>query len=168
MPASSRHRDAVAGEADTFTPSSANRSALPHLLDTERLPCLATRTPHAGDDQRAPTDEMLNVPPPSPPVPHVSNVSSNSPVSRTLRSRIVRAKPTISGVRSPFIRSADQQAGDLRGRRLAVHDGGHRGRRLLGREVVTLLKALEQRGEHHSSRKLRSSTRPSVVNTDSG
>ena len=62
------------GGAATLTPSASKTSALPHRLDTDRLPCLATVTPHAATTIAA-ADEMLNVPERSPPVPHVSNTS---------------------------------------------------------------------------------------------
>ena len=54
---------------------------------TARLPCLATRTP-APATTNATTVEMLNVPPPSPPVPQVS--SRGSPFSPTSTSSGVR------------------------------------------------------------------------------
>ena len=57
------------------TPSASNRSALPQRLETERLPCLATRTPHAASTSAA-TVETLNVCARSPPVPHVSNTGA--------------------------------------------------------------------------------------------
>src|SRR5262245_22233574 len=72
MLASVRQRSTVAGEAVTLTPSASNTSALPDLLDTDRFPCLATRTPQAATTS-AVQDEMLKVPDRSPPVPHVSN-----------------------------------------------------------------------------------------------
>ena len=35
-----------------LTPSASSTSALPHWLDTDRLPCFATRTPQRRDDER--------------------------------------------------------------------------------------------------------------------
>jgi hypothetical protein len=68
----------------------------------------------------------------------------------------------------PFHGQGDEQPGDLRRLRLARHDGFHRGRRLLGREVLAPLQFLEQSREHHISRKFLRIWRPSSVRTDSG
>ena len=54
-----------------LTPSASKTSALPHRLETDRLPCLATRTPAAASTSAAAVD-TLTVPARSPPVPHVS------------------------------------------------------------------------------------------------
>jgi hypothetical protein len=54
----------------------------------------------------AAVDDTLKVPARSPPVPQVSNTSPAGADSGTACSRIVRAKPTISCGRSPFIASA--------------------------------------------------------------
>jgi len=59
------------GSRLTFTPNPSNKSALPHLLVTARLPCLATATP-APETTKAETVLILNVFILSPPVPHVS------------------------------------------------------------------------------------------------
>ncbi len=67
-----------------------------------------------------------------------------------------------------FHGEGNQQAGDLRRLRAPFHDFVHGCRRLVGGEVLAPLKLLDERGEHHNSRKLRSSFRPSGVNTDSG
>src|SRR5262249_59591368 len=74
-PASLRHRSTTAGGAVTRMPRASYASAPPVRLDADRLPCLATRTPHAATTIAA-QDEMLIVPDLSPPVPHVSNTSS--------------------------------------------------------------------------------------------
>jgi hypothetical protein len=66
------------------------------------LPCFATRRPDAAAT-RAAAEEILNVPARSPPVPQVSNTSSNVRDSCTALARIVFARPTISAGRSPFI-----------------------------------------------------------------
>src|SRR5437762_8508677 len=107
MPAFARQRSTTAGAAVTLTPSASKTSALPDRLDTDRLPCLATFTPHAATTMAA-QDEILNVPERSPPVPHVSNTVSAVPErfdSCTACARIVFASPTISAGRSPFIAS---------------------------------------------------------------
>ena len=54
-----------------FTPAAASTSALPHCEETERLPCLATRTP-APAATNAAAVEMLNERDLSPPVPQES------------------------------------------------------------------------------------------------
>ena len=93
-----------------WTPNASRMSALPHWLDIDRLPCLATFTP-APAMTKAATVETLNVQEPSPPVPQVS--SSGSSVNPGLPShpftRIARAKPTSSSAVSPFIRSATRK-----------------------------------------------------------
>jgi hypothetical protein len=55
MPASRRQRSTTSGGAATCTPSASSTSALPQRLDTERLPCLATGTPHAATPAPRPT-----------------------------------------------------------------------------------------------------------------
>ena len=54
-----------------LTPATSNKSALPQVLDTERLPCLAT-CPPAAATTNAQVVEILKVLAPSPPVPQVS------------------------------------------------------------------------------------------------
>ena len=92
MPTVSSDRSTTAGAAATLTPSASYTSALPHWLETERLPCFATRNPAAAATSAA-ADEILNVPERSPPVPHVSNTSSNVFDSCTALARIVFARP---------------------------------------------------------------------------
>ena len=81
---------------------------MPHLLDTLRLPCLATGTP-AADTTKAETVEILKVKASSPPVP---TISSTSPlwVSLVQCSRITMAQAVISSMLSPFIRMAVRKA----------------------------------------------------------
>ncbi len=63
----------------------------------------------------------------------------------------------------------DEEAGDLRLRRLAAHDLAHRRARLVAREVVAVEQTLDHGLDHsRPSRKLRASTGPSGVSTDSG
>ena len=92
----------MAGAARILTPSASYTSALPHWLETDRLPCFAMRIPAAAATSAA-ADEILKVPERSPPVPHVSKTSSNVRDSCTALARIVFARPTISEGRSPFI-----------------------------------------------------------------
>eukprot|EP00955_Chlamydomonas_euryale_P070003 360641-Chlamydomonas_euryale.AAC.4 len=61
-------------------------SALPHRLDTERLPCLATFAPAAAATMLAPV-EMLTLPMPSPPVPTMSTTGRDWRQSATFGGR---------------------------------------------------------------------------------
>ena len=155
-----------------FTPSASNRSALPQRLETDRLPCLATRTPHAATTSAA-TVETLNVWARSPPVPHVSNTSPGGARQRRGLGAHHTRQPDDFGRPLALHRQRDEQAGDLRRHGAAVHDLGHRRRGLLDRQVLAPLQLLNQRGEHAcplagtrspvtSSRKLRSSVLPLV------
>ena len=51
-PTSSMQRPTCSGSSSMLTPRASSRSAEPHLLVLERLPCLATAQPAAGGDQR--------------------------------------------------------------------------------------------------------------------
>ena len=75
-------------------------SALPHRLDTERLPCLATRAPAAAAITHAPV-LMLTEPMPSPPVPTMSSVSTPASTG-TERARSARAMFATSSPVSPW------------------------------------------------------------------
>ena len=126
-------RSTTAGDAATLTPSASNTSALPQRLDTDRLPCFATVTPHAATTIAA-ADEMLNVPDRSPPVPHVSNTSPAgarqlAPHARASSARS-RRSPTAA---RPSSTSADQQRRRARRRGTAFHDLAHRRGGLVGR-----------------------------------
>ncbi len=157
----------MAGDAAMLTPSASKRSALPHRLETERLPCLATVTPQAATTSAA-TVDTLNVCARSPPVPHVSKTSEYSRES-LVDARAHRPREAHDFRRTlPFHRQRDQETGDLRRLGAAFHDLVHGCRRLLHGEVLTALQLLDEGGEHHSSRKLRRSFRPSPVSTDSG
>ena len=156
------------GGAATFTPSCSNTSALPQRLDTDRLPCFATFTPHAATTIAA-ADEMLNVPDRSPPVPHVSNTSPGGVDSlhRVLAHRpreaddlgrplaFHHAAPTSSAASAPGAARPSMTS------RMAA--GG-----LVGREVLVANELLDELREHHRSRKFRRIFRPSSVSTDSG
>ncbi len=106
IPTSSMHFPTCSGVRARPTPRASSTSALPHLLDIARFPCLATGTP-APATTKAAAVEMLNVLSLSPPVPHVSTTSACRFVGiLTHFSRIVRAKPVTSCTVSPFIRRA--------------------------------------------------------------
>ena len=113
---------------------------------------------------------MLKVPDRSPPVPQVSNTGPRLRRDRAPRWRAssARSRPARSAAR-PFMPRPTSSPGDLRRRRLAAHDRGHRRGRFRGREVFLAPKLLDQGWEHdHISRKLRRMRRPSLVSTDSG
>ena len=92
-------------------PSSARTSALPEFPDAERLPCLATGTPHEAT-MTAVAVETLTVLAPSPPVPQVSSRGEARPTSSQVwaRSRTASTAPAISSADSPFIRRAVRNA----------------------------------------------------------
>ena len=79
-PAASTHGAMPAGWS-IGTPKVSNTSALPERLDTERLPCLATFTPHAASRTAADV-EMFTVFAPSPPVP---TISSRGPATQNMK-----------------------------------------------------------------------------------
>ena len=92
--------------------------------------------------------------------------------SCTARSRIVRAKPTISAGRSPFIaRPTSNPAMRRRRSRAPSMMSAIAAAASAAREVLAPRQLLEQRLEHVSltrARKLRRSWRPGPVRTDSG
>ena len=92
-----------------LTPAASNKSALPELEETPRLPCFATVPPAAAttnDD----AVETLNKLAPSPPVPTISTAWSCFTVTPVASSRITVTAPTISSMLSLFIRSATKKA----------------------------------------------------------
>ena len=109
MPASVRQRSTTAGGAAIRIPRASYTSAPPVRLEADRLPCFATRTPHAATTI-ATHDEMLKVADRSPPVPQQSKTPSCRRDSGTAWRRMVRASPTISAGRSPFIANATSRA----------------------------------------------------------
>src|SRR2546421_4563890 len=85
-------------------PRAASTSALPHLLDTPRLPCFATAIPDAATTKLAAV-ETLNVVHESPPVPHISISGRRREETRIALDRITLASPAISSTVSPLVRS---------------------------------------------------------------
>ncbi len=97
-------RPTCSGVSPMFTPSASSTSALPDLLDTERLPCLATLAPAAAATNAAAV-EILKVCALSPPVPQVSSRCAWSGTStRVANSRITCAAAAISPMVSFFTR----------------------------------------------------------------
>src|SRR5262245_54261799 len=102
-PHSAMQREIVSGEGSILTPSSFNTSAEPEREEIARLPCFATGTP-APATTKAAQVEMLKVPLPSPPVPHVSMAPAGARTAKTF-ARMARAAPAISSTVSPRTRS---------------------------------------------------------------
>src|SRR5262245_35865793 len=114
MPTLSMQASTHSFGASTFTPKAPKTSALPDWLDTERLPCLATRTP-APATTKAQVVEILKVPFWSPPVPQVSRTVLDWTLTRRAFSRITHAAPVISSTVSPFILSAVRKDATCKG-----------------------------------------------------
>ena len=132
------------------TPSASNTSALPQRLDTERLPCLATRTPAPASTSAAAV-ETLMVPARSPPVPHVSKTSPALMRQRhgVRAHRLCQADDFFRAL--ALHRQPDQQPGQLRRRGLARHHEIHRAGGLLGRQVLVPGQFVQQLGEHSNA-----------------
>ena len=110
IPTLSMARCTMLGGELRLTPTASSTSALPHLLVTDRLPCLAIVTPDPAAT-RADVVLTLNVLSWSPPVPHVSTLLPLTfGVIRTAFSRMTIAKAVISWTVSPFILSAVRKA----------------------------------------------------------
>ncbi|MBA7544701.1 hypothetical protein ES705_37062 [subsurface metagenome] len=105
MPISAIHFFTFSGGISRLSPNFSITSALPHLLETERLPCLATKSPPAAAT-RATTVEILNVLLLSPPVPQVSTMTFSVKSRLVAFLRITLAAPVISSTVSPFILKA--------------------------------------------------------------
>src|ERR1700719_1024500 len=86
------------------TPRASSTSALPHRDDAARLPCLATGHPAPAATSAAAV-EMLKVPAPSPPVPHVSTASTDNG-TKVACARIDSTMPVSSSTVSPLVRKA--------------------------------------------------------------
>ena len=93
------------------------------------MPCFATPAPAAAATSAAAV-EMLNVLPPSPPVPAVSTRSSRFGRTAITCARIASAAPAISAGGLALQPQRDEEAADLRRRRLAGHDRAHHVARL--------------------------------------
>ena len=92
-----------------LTPRVSKTSEEPLLLETDRLPCLATRPPAAATTKVAAV-ETLNRFAPSPPVPTRSMRWVSSTCTGIIKSRITSAAPAISSMVSPLMRNATNQA----------------------------------------------------------
>ena len=128
-----RARDLL-GASSSVKPSASSTSAEPEDDETARLPCFATAAPAAAATSAAAV-EMLSVCAPSPPVPAVSTRSTRSGRTRTTCARIA-SREARDLVRSLALEpKRDQEAADLRGRRIAAHDAVHHLAGLLAGEI---------------------------------
>src|SRR5512137_1155683 len=109
MPTCWTHSSTISGGASMLTPIVSSTSALPQLLETARLPCLATVRPAAATTKAA-VVEMLKVLRPSPPVPQVSTMTGERASIRVALRRMTRAAPVTSTMVSPFMRRAVMKA----------------------------------------------------------
>ena len=109
MPISRTASSTTSGGTSRLTPRASSRSALPHLLETERLPCLATVTPHPATTNAA-VVEILKVLRESPPVPHVSTTTSAFVWILIALRRMARAAPASSEKVSPLEARAARMA----------------------------------------------------------
>src|SRR3954454_1098780 len=107
-PASAMQRATPAGSTPRLAPSASSRSAEPDSDVALRLPCLATAQPAPAAISAAVVDTLNVVRPP--PVPAVSSRSSRSHSTGVASARIVWARPAISSLVSPFVRSAIRKA----------------------------------------------------------
>ena len=150
------------GAASSRTPSASKTSALPHWLETARLPCFATRTPAPASTIAAAVDTL--------------KVARHRRLCHTCRTRRRTScqsftardahrlrKPDELGRALAFQRERHEHRGDLRRLRVAVHDRPHELSGLGARQVLVPAKLLEQIGAKPSmsaSRKFRSSRMP--------
>src|SRR3989338_11472872 len=94
-PTSLTQRATCSGVNSRLTPAASSTSALPDLLDTERLPCLATLPPAAATTN-AEAVEILKVLAPSPPVQQVSTRCGPPTPTCVASSRMTPAAAAIS------------------------------------------------------------------------
>jgi len=105
MPISFKAAAMRSGVTAMLTPRASRTSALPHLLQTPLLPCLATATP-APAVAKAAAVETLNVWRPSPPVPQVSTMTAYVPLIGVDFSRMASTLPAIMSGVAPRMRRA--------------------------------------------------------------
>src|SRR3546814_5766643 len=84
MPVCSMQRATCSGVRSITAPNASSTSALPDLLDTLRLPCLAIRHPAAAATN-IDAVEILNVCAPSPPVPTMRSEEHTSELQSLMR-----------------------------------------------------------------------------------
>ena len=124
MPISRIDRAASSGVTSVMrTPKASRTSALPLLLDIDRLPCLATCAP-APAITIATAVETLNVPEPSPPVPQVS-ITSRPGVHHDHAIAHGPRESSELGGGFAFHFQGDQEPGDLRFAGLTLEQHAH-------------------------------------------
>ena len=116
------------------TPSASSRSAEPHLLVLERLPCLATAQPAPAATSAA-VVETLKVEGP-PPVPAVSTRSRRAGPTGAASDAHRPRQPDQLGDRLPLRPQGDQEGAGLDRVGAPLHDLGQHRRGVVGGEVV--------------------------------
>src|SRR5437773_6569018 len=131
-------RSTFSGSMSRFSPNCSSRSALPHLLVKERLPCLATGIPAAATTN-ALVVLTLNVLILSPPVPHVS---TNRSPTLGVNSPAELSHHTCKGChlfhRFSLLPQDNEERSDLSGTCLPCHDLCHATRCLLFCQILIL------------------------------
>ena len=151
-----------------LTPSASKRSALPQRLDTDRLPCFATVHAARRDDERRDGRDVERV------RAVAAGAAGVEDVGIRARQASSRARAWSGPARRPPTDA--RPSSPARSSRPAICAGCARP------SMISSMAAADsstvrscrrcsfsiKRGEHHISRKLRSSFRPSTVRTDSG
>ena len=119
--AGTRHR---AGDRSTATPSSSSTSAEPQAEDAARLPCLTTRAPAPGDDDRGHRRDVHGVRAVTAGAAGVDRRARDVDPHGHVEHRADQAADLVRGLALGPQR--DHEAGDLRRGRLAGHHLGHR------------------------------------------
>ena len=132
------------------------------------MPCFATAGARRGGDERGGGRDVVRVRAVAAGAHHVDEVGARRvDAEDVLAHRLGAAGDLFRGL--ALRPQRDEEAGDLRVRRLAGHDLGHRLARLVAGEVVAVEQPRESLLDHsRPSRKLRASAGPSGVSTDSG
>ncbi len=155
MPISPTASSTTSGSVSSRTPKASSTSALPHRLETDRFPCLATVTPHPATTKAA-VVEMLNVWAPSPPVPQVSTTVEAFTWMRWALRRMVRAAPASSENVSPFGGQSGHKGPDLGVGEVPGHERIHDGAHLFFRKVHPFGNLLQAVAKHVSDLRARS------------
>ena len=111
------------------TPSASNTSALPQRLDTERLPCLATRTPHAATTSAAADRDVDGAGAIAAGAARVEDLARPARQRHRVRAHRPRQADDLRPAARPSSQP-DQQPRQLRRRGLPRHHELHRRRRL--------------------------------------
>ena len=112
IPASVTHRATPSPDCSSTTPSCSSTSAVPHLDDDARLPCLHTGTPAPATTSAAIVETFTECDA-SPPVPTMSIARAATSFGNSIRPEAARTASSIppsSSAVSPFERSATRNA----------------------------------------------------------